>query len=52
MTLEEMIKIYNECTTGEGIISNCSECPLFKPVHEYGEHPTFCEIISDLENNN
>ena len=57
MTLEKMIKIYKKCVDEYWRDSTifpgcCKDCALSKPVHEYEEHPTFCEIISDLENNN
>jgi hypothetical protein len=51
MTLDEMIKIYNDCPSLYGD-SACKDCPLCKPVHEQSEHPTFCEVISDLDMNN
>ena len=27
----------------------CEGCPLNNPVNEWEEHPTYCEVLADIE---
>jgi len=27
----------------------CEGCPLNKPVNEWEEHPTFCELLTEVD---
>jgi hypothetical protein len=52
--LEKAIEYWrNHCalsehgTPGEDVA--CQSCPLNKPVHEYEEHPTYCEDLAEMD---
>ncbi|KKL84568.1 hypothetical protein LCGC14_1963380 [marine sediment metagenome] len=29
----------------------CEGCPLHNPVNEWSEHPTYCEMLTEIEQN-
>jgi len=47
MTLPEAVKCYMECQYPE--IPCKPKCPLNKPIREWSEHPTFCEVLTEVQ---
>jgi len=47
--LETATELFIECQYRR--MSCEKECPLNQPIHEHSEHPTFCELLTVVNEN-
>ncbi len=53
-SLEDIVSYYRSCPLPDGDLPGespvCRECRLNRPAYEHCEHPTYCELLADIEN--